>query len=178
MKSGIVVLSELVGDVRERVLDIQRRFDPRLAAGLPPHVTITGSSGAGPMSARTPVAELRRALEPIARDTAPMTLVFGRPIRFMQSQVIVLPLDPHGPLRVLHDRIAASGLQFERPRFTFTPHVTLNLFRELPPAAVKALLAERVDEPVVLARIAAHRTVDVVNTERLLELALTGGSAG
>lgn len=177
MKSGIVILSELTGAVRERVLDIQRRYDPRLAAGLPPHVTLIGSSGAGPISSRTSVADLRRALAPIARETAPMTLAFQRPHRFMQSQVVVLPLDPYGPLRLLHERILKSGLRFEQPRFTFTPHVTLNLFRELPPAELRELLLEgSVDEPVTIASIAAHRTVDVVNTQQLIQLPLTGGS--
>jgi 2'-5' RNA ligase len=174
VKSGIVILSELTGTVRERILDIQRRYDPRLAAGLPPHVTIIGSSGAGPIPSSTTVAELRRAIEPIARETAPMTLTFQRPHRFMQSQVVVLPLDPYGPLRLLHDRLVTSGLPFERPRFTFTPHVTLNLFRELPPEELRELLLESVDEPVTLGSIAAHRTVDVVNTEKLIELPLTG----
>ena len=51
----------------------------------------------------------------------------------MQTQIVVLPLDPHGPLRTLHERIKMSGLRAARPRFYFTPHVTLNLYRELPP---------------------------------------------
>jgi 2'-5' RNA ligase len=177
VKSGIVILSELTGAVRERVLDIQRRYDPKLAAGLPPHVTLIGSSGAGPISSGTTVAELRRALEPIARETAPMTLTFQRPHNFMQSQVVVLPLDPYGPLRLLHERILKSGLRFEQPRFTFTPHVTLNLFRELPPSELRELILEEfVDEPVTIASIAAHRTVDVVNTKKLIELPLTGAA--
>jgi 2'-5' RNA ligase len=174
VKSGIVILSELQGIARERVLEIQRRFDPKLADGLPPHVTISGSSGMGPISSSTTVKELRTALEPIARETPPMTLRFLRPIRFMQSNVIVLPFDPNGPLRALHDRIKTSGLLYEQPRFTFTPHVTLNLFRELSSSEVKALLAVRVDEPVTFDRIAAHRTVDVVRTEAVLELPLMG----
>ena len=119
MKAGIVILAELDGAMRDRVLEIQRRFDPKLAALLPPHVTLTGSSGMGPIAPRTTVAELRKALEPIASTTQPMTLEVGRPHQFMQSQVVVLPLDPHGPLRELHDRILRSGLQHERPRFTF-----------------------------------------------------------
>jgi hypothetical protein len=45
VKTGIVILAELQGALRERILDVQRRFDPKLAAGVPPHVTITGSSG-------------------------------------------------------------------------------------------------------------------------------------
>ena len=175
MKSGIVILSELQGPMRDRVLEIQRRFDPKLAAAMPPHVTITGSSGIGPISTNTSAEALRSALEPIVRATPPMTLSFGRPMRFMQSNVVVLPLDPNGPLRALHDRIANSGLLYETPRFTFTPHVTLSFFRELAEKDVRSLLAIRFDEPVVIDRISAHRTVDVVKSKKLLELPLTGG---
>lgn len=174
MKSGIVILSELQGDLRDRILEIQRRYDPRLAAGVTPHVTLTGSSGMGPIPTSTSAEELRRALEPIARDTAPMTLRFRPPHRFMQTNVFVLPLDPNGPIRELHDRIKRSGLMYEQPRFTFTPHVTLSFFRELPGAQVAELLSLRVDEPVLVDRISAHKTVGIVNSEKLLELPLVG----
>ena len=53
MKPGIIVMSELRGELAARVLDIQRRVDPRMAAELPPHVTITGSSGMGPLAPQT-----------------------------------------------------------------------------------------------------------------------------
>ena len=172
MKSGIIILFEIRGPLRERILEIQRRFDPKLATGVPPHVTLTGSSGIGPISTRTTNAELRAALEPIARATEPMTLRLERPIRFMQTNVVVLPLDPNGPIRALHERIKASGLVYEQPRFTFTPHVTLSFFRELSPADVRRLLAIRVDEPVVVDHISAHRTVDIVNSKKLMEFSL------
>ena len=174
MKAGIVILSELQGALRDRILDIQRAFDPRLAAGVPPHLTLTGSSGMGPIPSGTSVQALRAALEPVARQTAPMTLRFRRPHRFMQTNVIVLPLDPNGPVRELHERILRSGLPYERPRFTFTPHVTLSFFRELPEADARRLLAIRVDEPVLIDRISAHRTVGIVNSEKLFELPLQG----
>jgi 2'-5' RNA ligase len=175
VKSGIVILSELHGAVRDRVLEIQRRFDPKLAAGIPPHLTLTGSSGMGPIPTRTTEAELRAALEPIARATEPMTLSFLAPIRFMQTNVVVLPLDPNGPIRALHEQIKNSGLPYERPRFTFTPHVTLSFFRELSPKDAAALLALRVTEPLTVDRISAHRTVGIVNSKKLVELLL--GSA-
>jgi hypothetical protein len=92
----------------------------------------------------------------------------------MQTDVVVLPLDPHGPLRALHERIKTSGLRYERPRFAFTPHVTLNFFRELPAEQLQALLVLRVTEPLVVDHIAAHRTVDITNTKKLFELPLTG----
>ena len=174
MKAGIVILSELQGEMRDRILDIQRRFDPRLAAGVPPHLTLTGSSGMGPIPTSTTVDELRAALEPIAVDTAPMTLRFLRPHRFMQTNVVVLPLDPNGPVRELHERIKGSGLRYEQPRFTFTPHVTLSFFRELSASDAKRLLAIRIEEPVLIDRISAHKTVNMINSEKLLELSLLG----
>jgi 2'-5' RNA ligase len=174
VKAGIVILSELQGEIRDRILEVQKRFDPRLAAGVPPHLTLTGSSGMGPIPTSTTVEELRRALEPIARDTAPMTLRLLRPHRFMQTNVFVLPMDPNGPIRELHERIKRSGLSYEQPRFTFTPHVTLSFFRELTPADTKRVLALRFDDPVVIDRISAHKTVNLVNSEKLLELPLQG----
>ena len=176
MKSGIVILSELQGPLRDRILEIQRRFDPKLAAGVPPHVTLTGSSGMGPISTQTSAEELQSALAPIARDTAPITLSFLAPMRFMQTNVVVLPLDPNGPIRQLHERIKNSGLTYERPRFTFTPHVTLSFFRALAPKDLKALLSIRVADPFTIDRISAHRTVGYVNSKKLVELELTGGS--
>ena len=176
MKPGIVILSELHGDLREKILEIQRRFDPKLAAGVPPHLTLTGSSGMGPIPPKTPLAELRKALEPVARETAPMTLAFLEPMRFMQTNVVVLPLDPNGPIRALHERILRSGLPYERPRFTFTPHVTLSFFKTLEPRQAKELLALRIAEPITVDRISAHRSVDFVSTEKVLELRLTGSA--
>lgn len=174
MKPGIVILSEVRGELKARILEIQRRFDPKLANGLPPHLTITGSSGMGPIPSRTTEEELREKLEPIARATPPLTLQFLPPVRFMQSNIVVLPLDPNGPLRQLHERIKMSGLKYEQPRFTFTPHVTLNFFRELPPSDVKELLSIRLEQPLVVDRISAHRTTDQITSKKILQLSLTG----
>lgn len=174
MKSGIIIVSALRGPARERVLEIQRRFDPKLAKAVAPHVTITGSSGMGPIDARTTVAALREALEPVARDTAPMTLQFLPPMKFMQKDVVVLPLDPNGPIRALHERIKLSGLRSQREHYTFTPHVTLNFFRELPPDELRALLAMRVTEPCVVDHIAAYKTVSIVDSREVLRLPLEG----
>lgn len=174
MKSGIIVIAPLEEPMRSRILDLQRRFDPKLAGSQEPHVTIAGSSGMGPISTKTTLAELRAALEPIARTTAPLSLEFGAPTRFMQTNVVVLPLDPHGPMRVLHDRIKGAGLLHERPRFTFTPHVTVNFFPEPTPENLRAMLALRFAEPVVLRRLQCHETLDVTRTRLLLELKLTG----
>ena len=174
MKSGIVLLAELTGPVADRIHEIQREFDPRMAAELPPHVTLTGSSGIGPIPAATPIEDMRAALAAVARETPPISVRFLPPHKFMQSLVVVLPIDPHGPIRILHDRIKSSGLRFEPPRFAFTPHCTLSFYPELPREKLRKLLAIRIDEPVTIDRLAAFKAVTATRAENVLELSLTG----
>jgi 2'-5' RNA ligase len=172
-KSGIFVFAPIGGDVGARIAALQRQYDPRLRAlAQAPHVTIVGSSGMGPIASDTTRDELLERLAPIAAETAPITLRFGRPTRFMQTQIVVLPLDPHGPLRALHERIKMAGFRAARPRFYFTPHVTLNLYRELPHDTLAALLAERFDEPVTIESIEAHLTKDTGDSRELVRLEL------
>jgi 2'-5' RNA ligase len=169
---GIFVIAEVGGAVGERIREIQRRFDPKLANSLPPHITIAGSSGLGPVPAGVPVEELRVRLEPICRSTPPLRLALQHPHRFMHTDVVVLPLDPHGPLRALHERIATSGLQFARPRFSFTPHVTLSFYRTLDPGDLRELMAVRIDDPVHVDTLRCSLTNEPLPPRTLLELHL------
>ena len=174
-RSGIFVFAPIGGDVGARIAAVARQYDPRLAAlDQAPHVTVAGSSGMGPIASDTAREELDAAIAPIAASTQPITLRFGRPTRFMQTQIVVLPLDPHGPLRTLHERIKTSGLRAARPRFYFTPHVTLNLYRELPPELLISLLAERFDAPVTIDTLEAHLTRDSGESRSLATWKLGG----
>ena len=174
MKSGIVLLAELAGPVADRVHEIQERYDPRMARELPPHVTLSGSSGMGPIPADTPVERLREILLRIAADTAPISVYFQAPMKFMQKDVVVLPIDPHGPIRALHDRIKTSGIPFAKPRFAFTPHCTLSFYPQLSRAKLAELLSIRIDDAVVIDRVAAYKAVTLTKAENILELPLTG----
>jgi 2'-5' RNA ligase len=174
--NGIFILAELPAEIADRVRAINERYDLKLSRYKPPHLTITGSSGAGPLPPSVPVEEMRQKLEPITRDTAPITLSFLPPQRFMQTNIIVLPLDPHGPLRMLHDRIITSGLPFTRARYTFSPHSTLSLYRSLDDKAISELLKTRIPEPFVISAIQLYHTQDPQPSRKLLELPLTGGS--
>ena len=178
-KSGIFVFAPIGGDVGRRIAELQRQYDPRLGAlGQAPHVTLVGSSGMGPIAPDTTVEELRERLDPIAADTAPITLRFGRPTRFMQTQIVVIPLDPHGPLRTLHERMKTAGFRAAGPRFYFTPHVTLNLYRELPANLLAALLAERFDEAVTIDSLEAHLTRDTGESRELMKWRLGDSGEG
>src|SRR3954471_18105972 len=103
-------MSELRGDLAARVLEIQRRVDPRMAAELPAHATITGSWGMAPIPPAVSDEALCTALEPVALATKPFTVRLQPPMRFMQSTVVVMQIDPNGPIRALHERIKLSGV--------------------------------------------------------------------
>ena len=170
--NGIFIIAEIGGEAGARIREINEQYDPRLARYKAPHVTLTGSSGVGPIPASVSIAELEGKLVPITSSTEPMSLRFGPPLRFMQTEIVVLPLDPHGPLRVLHDRIATSGLPFQQARFTFSPHCTLSLYPTLTRDSASELLAMRIREPVVIDRITVYQTLDPQPSRKLLDLPL------
>ena len=172
--NGIFIIADVGGEAGKQIKAINERFDPRLARYKSPHITITGSSGVGPIPASVTTVDLWEALSPIALDTAPMTLELQPPHRFMQTEIVVLPLDPHGPLRTLHERIKTAGFRAARPRFYFTPHVTLNLYRELPANLLASLLAERFDEAVTIDSLEAHLTRDTGESRELVRVGLGG----
>ena len=174
--NGIFILAELPPDIAERIRAINERYDTKLSRSRPPHITLAGSSGAGPIPPSVTVEEMRTKLEPITSDTPPITLSLQPAQRFMQTNIIVLPLNAHGPLRVLHDRIVTSGLPFTPARYTFSPHVTLSLYQSLDAQAIRELLKTRMPEPFVINAIQLYHTRDPQPSRKLLELSLTGGS--
>jgi 2'-5' RNA ligase len=171
-RSGIFLLVNLQGELAATVHAIQEQFDPRMARFAPPHFTLIGSSGAGPIAADTPIQRLRDVLEPIAASTAPMTLHFERPVRYMRTNTFALPLDPHGPLRELHDRIRRSDLPFAPSRHAFTPHVTLSHYRTPTESEARELLAVRIGEPFVVDHLHVSLTEEPGPPRGLFELEL------
>ncbi len=175
--NGTFILAELGGEAGAQIRAIQDRFDPKLARESPPHVTLAGSSGLGVIPPDVPRARVLELLAPVGAETLPLALPFGPPERFPGTNIVVLPLDPHGPIRQLHDRIARSGLPFARAKFTFTPHATLSFYPTLPPDALRRLLAERVRGPAVIDRLVVSHTRAPQAPVRWGEVPLAGPAA-
>jgi 2'-5' RNA ligase len=172
--NGIYVIAEIGGSLGERIRALQQRFDPKMAAELPPHVTLVGSSGAGPISPDTPTERLREAIDPVAAATPSLSLRFGRPMRFLQREIVVLPLDPHGPLRALHERLKQAGLPFAPARWPYTPHCTLNFYQTLTDKSLRQMLAVRVDEPWQLETLRVYHSRELHAPKLLFEAPLAG----
>ncbi len=169
------------GELGDRIATIQRAHDPRLAKFWAPHLTLLGSSGVGPILPHHGPAHLRDVLAPVAAATAPLTLPFRAPERFTGRDIVVLPLDPHGPLRQLHERLrdalSEAGVQTYQARFPFTPHVTLTMYPPLTRAREQRLLALRIVEPLTIDRLAVVLTQEPQAPRELLSLPLGEGSS-
>ena len=173
---GIFITTELEGALAQRIHALQLKFDPKMANHLPPHITLIGSSGAGPAPPDTPIAVLKERIAPVAAATAPLTLKFGPPERFVQREIVSLRLDPHGPIRTLHERLKTCGLAFLPSRYPFTPHCTLNMYPTLTPANLKAMLAVRETEPFVVRTLSVYHTKEPQKPKLLFRVELTGGA--
>ena len=173
---GIFITNELEGELAKRVHAHQLRFDPRMANYLPPHVTIIGSSGAGPIPPDVPVAELKARILPVVASLKPITLRFGSPERFVLRDIISLPLDPHGPVRELHEKLKTCGLPMNVPRYPFTPHCTISMFPELTKENVRAMLAIREPDPFTIHTLNVYHTKEPMPPRLLFRARL--GDAG
>lgn len=172
--NGIFITTELEGELAARIHALQEEFDPKMARALPPHITLTGSSGAGPLPPDTPVSLMREKLEPVANGSAALTLTFGPPERFIGRNIVSLRLDPHGPIRALHEAIKLCGLPFQPARWPFTPHCTLNLYPELTAAKLRRMMAVRITEPFTIRVLKVYHTREPQPPTLLFDLPLLG----
>ena len=174
--AGSFVLVPVLGQARERLNAMRRVADPKLAAANPPHLSLIGSSGAGPILPDQGPDLVQACLEAAVRDVPPFTLTAGLPMRFPGTDIVSFELDPHGLLRALHERVKKCGLRFGPVRFPFSPHLTISFYRTLDRAAERRLLALRLDAPIVVDRLELSRTNDPQPPDTVLTVML-GGSA-
>ena len=174
MADGIFVVADLFGPEADRIAALQRELDPKFAALFRPHVTLAGSSGVGVLAAGTPAAEVEAALQRVGATVAPLDFTFGSIDRFPATNIIMLPLPVHGPVRWLHDAIATCGLPFASPKFAFTPHCTVHFFRTMTDETWQRARRFRVRAPIRVERIQAYLAREPQPARLLCDVALRG----
>lgn len=174
MADGIFIVADLFGAEADRIAALQRELDPKFAAIFRPHVTLAGSSGVGPLPAGTPASEIEQALQRVGARISPLDFPFGAPERFPATNIIVLPLPVHGPVRWLHDAIATCGLPFAAPKFAFTPHCTVHFFRTMTDATWQRARRFRVRAPIRVERLQAYLARDPQPPRLLCDVPLLG----
>ena len=175
--AGSFVLVPVLGEAGMALDTMRRLHDPKLANTNAPHLSLIGSSGAGPILPGETPERIRDALAAVAARVAPFAVTAGLPMRFPGTDIISFELGAHGPLRALHEAVKASGLRFGPVRFPFSPHLTVNFYRTLDRPMERALLALRLEAPVVIDRLELSRTNDPQPPSTLLTLPLSGTTA-
>jgi len=170
--NGIFITVELEGAIATRIHAVQEQLDPKLAREFPPHVTLIGSSGAGPILPDSDRPALRADIVRVAQATRRFEVRFQPAMRFIGREIVVLPIDPHGPIRSLHEALKTSGLKHQQARWPFTPHCTLNYYTTLTPDSLKALLRVREPDPWVIQVLRVYHTRDGATPELLFEAPL------
>ena len=160
-------LSLYAPEPQRSVIDAVRAvLDPVQHRLIPAHVTLCREDELAGIDAAVMAERLAGA--------APITLRFGPPERFIGRNIVSLRLDPHGPLRALHEALATCGLPFGPTRWPFTPHCTLNLYPELTAEKLRAMLAVRIEEPFTVQTLKVYHTREPQPPVLLLTLPLEG----
>jgi 2'-5' RNA ligase len=128
--TGAAIAAELPQPQSGLILELRRRFDPQLAEGLIPEITIAGSSGLGAIASGQDSAVILAELARIATLIPPFTIEFAPVIRFPGTRVYVLPIHPVMPFAKLQ-RLLQVIIRFEPSPHPFLPHCSLHIKGEL-----------------------------------------------
>ncbi|KAA9005398.1 2'-5' RNA ligase family protein [Paenibacillus spiritus] len=120
------IILDMPSPAAEEIKRIRERLRDEFRASLPVEITLAGSSGIGVLEPGQDPGEVFSILDAIGAETAPITGAFGSVLRFPGTDIFVFTLQEEGPFRLLHQRIADSGLRFQQSPFPYTPHCTLS----------------------------------------------------
>lgn len=112
--------------MRTQVIHLRKSCEDAFRASLPAEITLTGSSGVGPLMPDQTIEDIATALDRVAADAPPLQAEFGPMMRFPGTDLFVLTLRDETPFHALHDRLLRSGLQFKPSAFPFKPHCTIS----------------------------------------------------
>ena len=122
-KDTYIVL-DLPESIADEVLAIRKRLD-FFFESIPAEITLTGSSGVGPISQEQDVDVFIKTLEQIAGSTEPIQAHFKGINTFPGSGVYFLEPSDQPPFKSLHQQFVESGLKFRSCPFPYFAHCTI-----------------------------------------------------
>ena len=154
------IVAELPPDIAAWVRETRLAFEPAISH-LPAEITLTGSSGLGPIAIGQRVDSVRHMLEVAVVGRIPFEARFTGIGNFPGTDIFFAAPEP-GPFIELHTAIVNSGIAFERSSFPYCPHCSLKGFTPLRPGQREAL-----NSLSVPASRFTIRTVSVYEMERM-----------
>ena len=110
----------IAGDVAA----LRRQADPNFPP-LPVEITLTGSSGVGPLEREQSRDAVFASLDGLAAQTCVFQTAFCAIARFEGSPILYLRPENAIPFRALHESLRKSAIRFAPSPFPYTPHCTI-----------------------------------------------------
>lgn len=119
------IVLDLPQPVCAEVLAMRQRFD-LYQAGLPPEITVAGSSGVGTVARGQAPSHVFRAIEAVAQRHLPFACSFESMRRFPGVPVFWLCPRDRAPFDALYRALLESDIKFDASPFPFNPHCTIS----------------------------------------------------
>jgi 2'-5' RNA ligase len=125
------IVAELPEEIAAWVKSARQDLEPAIAH-MPAEITLTGSSGVGPLKMGQNLDDIERMLSEVLEHRLPFEARFLRVGNFPNTEIFFLE-PAREPFDELHKLIANSALEFEANPFPFNPHCSLRGFTLLQP---------------------------------------------
>lgn len=119
------IVLDVPEDIAQKVMNIRLQNKDQFRVSLPVEITITGSSGIGVIDQNEDPEKVFNIIEEIAASFPPIRAIFGKVIRFPNTDIFVLTLQDEEPFKKIQKRLANSGIKFKENPFPYKPHCTL-----------------------------------------------------
>jgi 2'-5' RNA ligase len=118
------IVLDLPAGIAGDVATLRRKADPNFPP-LPAEITVTGSSGVGPLYPDQSIDSVFRSFDTVAAQAGGIETAFCAIGRFAGSPILYLEPRDAAPFKALHDSLRASGIRFGPSPYPYTPHCTI-----------------------------------------------------
>ena len=122
------IVLEIPEPMATKVRRYRMLFDKERCA-LPTEITLTGSSGVGPISLGQDLEDVFSLIDSVSAKFEPFDAYFDNVEAFNSSDTYFLSFRNPEPFKRLHRAFAESGILFDPTPYPFTPHCTIKLHK-------------------------------------------------
>lgn len=139
-----------------RVMALRQHFQDEFMLSLPVEITISGSSGVGPLEYDQELEEVFQQVNRIAQCNSPFPARFGEVLRFPGTDIFVFTLQDEAPFIQLHKQLVQSALHFQPSPYPFKPHCTIRRGIPVSEEEVAELMTLRMEEEFIIASLSLY----------------------
>jgi len=166
IKKPSYIVAELPDELALWVRNVRERFEPALVP-MPEEITLTGSSGVGPLLKGQALSDVGRKIQKAIKGKTEFSFALLGISHFKSTDIFFAQPEREG-FDTLHNALKTSGLEFKESPFPYNPHCSLKGITALEAGQREALEALQVPEGKwQLKRISVYE-VEAMKAKKLL----------